>query len=121
MKKYFTWILVVATSVACGQGFTTKTNTIHVDYRNEITATTVPRITWITPGVEVTNSLEESITFEADVHSDASLRQVMIEFTTGGETRSKSDRDRHDVFECPCESTCATDGGRKHHSSYRDQ
>lgn len=89
MKKHLTWLLVVATSVACAQGFSRKTNTIHVDYRSEIKATTMPRITWITPAVEVTNSIEEFITFEADLHSDVPLKKVTLEYTVGGETRGK--------------------------------
>ncbi|HEX8060706.1 MAG TPA: hypothetical protein VF473_07200, partial [Cyclobacteriaceae bacterium] len=89
MKKHLIWILAVSTSFAFGQGFSNKTNTIHVDYRNKIMPTTTPQINWTTPRTEVTNSVEQSITFEADVHSDVSLRQVTMEFTSGGNTHSK--------------------------------
>jgi hypothetical protein len=82
-------MLLLFPGLCFGQNFSEKTNAVALNYNKPVLATTLPVIEWITPRVERSNSVEVAITFEATIHSNVSLKEVRIELTSGGETRSK--------------------------------
>lgn len=90
MKKLFIVGLTFCTSVAIAQNFAEKTNAVRVSANEPMTATTVPIISWVTPRIERSNSIEESVTIEAKVDSDAPLKELRLEVTAGGETRVRT-------------------------------
>ena len=90
MKMKLFFLLSIAHGFCCGQSFSNKTNAIRLDYNKPVLATTLPTITWITPRVERTNSVEETILFEATVYSDVPLKEVRFEWKNGGDSRTKS-------------------------------
>ena len=93
MKKSEVFLLVM---VAChgsfAQSFSDKTNAIKVNYNKPVSATTLPQIDWIVPRAEVSNSIEQAVTFEAEIQSDVALKAVTLEMNSGGETRTKTIR-----------------------------
>jgi hypothetical protein len=54
-----------------------------------VTATTLPQITWTTPGAESTFSTQESIVLEASIQSSVELQSVKLIVTSGGEMRER--------------------------------
>lgn len=89
MKAQLPFFLTCFAFSAIGQGFSEKTNAIRVNYKQPITATTMPNIVWVVPHAEVSNSIEQSITFEAEVHSDVPMKSISLEVTNGGNTKRK--------------------------------
>lgn len=89
MKTILTILALLASIFAAGQGFGDKTNAVKLDFTTPSVPTTLPMITWVTPRVERSNSVEESITFEVNVSSDVPLKMIRFELTNGGETHSK--------------------------------
>ena len=71
------------------QSFTNKTNAISLDYTLIVPATTLPEIVWTSPREESSVSGEETITLEASIKSDVSLRDVRLIISHGGESREK--------------------------------
>lgn len=91
MKKYNSVLLLcLLPLLTLAQGFSDKTNGIKLNYTKEVVATTLPQITWVSPRTERTNSIQESVTFEAGIRSDVALRKVFIEFTSGGDMHTKN-------------------------------
>lgn len=89
MKQALIFILLIFPVLSFAQGFSNKTNRIHLDYTKRVAPTSLPRLTWLTPRAEVSNSLVETIQFEVDVQSDVALRSLTLEIENGGEVRSK--------------------------------
>lgn len=92
MKANLVVLLIVVTlHIFCqGQNFSEKTNAIRLNYNLPVVATTLPAIEWISPRIERSNSIESSIMIEAEIQSDIPLKEVKLEFTNSGETRSKN-------------------------------
>ncbi|MEI9918443.1 MAG: caspase family protein [Bacteroidota bacterium] len=90
MKKIIILIACFFPVLMYGQSFSGKTNQVYVNYTVPITATSVPSITWTTPLLDRSNSIEKAITIEALVESIIPLKELKLEITNGGETRIKS-------------------------------
>lgn len=82
--------LLVFFASGYGQGFSDKTNAIKLNLNQTIVPTTLPAIRWITPRVERSNSIEETVVLEAAVESDVELKEVRLEITAEGETRNRN-------------------------------
>lgn len=82
-------LLSVSALSGWSQNFSDKTNAVHLDFNDAAVPTTLPAIVWTTPGIERSNSLEESIVFEATVQSNVPLKNVSFELTSGGRTTTK--------------------------------
>ncbi len=89
MKTIAFTILMMQSLLVYGQGFADKTNAIKLNYNQTLTPTTLPVITWTMPRSERSNSIEESVTFEAEIKSDVILKQIRLELTSGGQTRTR--------------------------------
>lgn len=81
--------LLLASGSAMAQGFSEKTNALKLNYTKPVTPTKLPSITWVVPKAEVSNSIEENVSFEAGVQSDLPLKEVRMEVLSGGETRTR--------------------------------
>lgn len=79
-------VIFIAVS-ASAQNFGDKTNAIKLNFNKPTVATTLPAITWISPRVERSNSIDEKVLIEAEVQSDVPLKQVRLEVVAGGEAR----------------------------------
>jgi hypothetical protein len=90
MKTIFTFLAcLILTTTGFAQAFSGKTNAIRLDYTSSINATTLPRIVWTLPTAEVTNSAEHTVIFQAEVKSNVALKTLTLEYTNGGNTRSR--------------------------------
>lgn len=89
--KHTTLISIVALCIGCttamSQGFSDKTNAIQLDFTKPVVATKLPNISWTSPRAEVSNSVEEKISVQAEINSDIKLKTVRVELSSGGETR----------------------------------
>ena len=85
-----TLAFICVTMVSAAQNFADKTNAIHVSTKQPMSATSLPIITWVTPRVERSNSIEETITIEATVQSAVPLTELRFEMTSGGESRTRN-------------------------------
>ena len=72
------------------QSFVDKTNAIEVDFTKEVTATTLPVITWTTPRIESSFSTEKSVMLQARIKSGVELEEVKLRITFGGKTVEKN-------------------------------
>src|SRR6266850_487175 len=91
MKKTSLTLIALALAIASfGQSFSEKTNAIKLSYKGEVVATTLPSISWVSPKIERSNSVESSIEIEAEVTSNIDLKEIKLELISGGETRTKS-------------------------------
>ncbi len=90
MKTIAVIILSGIMGTGWSQNFIGKTDAVHLDFNQPTAPTTLPSIIWTTPRIDRSNSLEESITFEATVQSDVPLKAILFELTSGGQTKSKS-------------------------------
>ncbi|MEO9869098.1 caspase family protein [Ekhidna sp.] len=72
------------------QSFVDKTNAIQVDYTKDVSATTLPVISWETPRIESSFSTEKSIMLRARVKSSVELEEVKLRITFGGKTVEKN-------------------------------
>jgi len=84
-----TIVLLFATYVLQAQSFSSKTNSISLDYDVPMAGTSLPEIIWTTPKTESSVSGDESLTIEARVSSATPLKEVHIEITNGTESRKK--------------------------------
>jgi len=89
MKTYFLLLLVLVSLLASGQNFSDKTNTILVNYKQPVAASTLPVIVWTTPRIETTLSSENSILIDAMVRTDLPLKELKLVLVSGGETGEK--------------------------------
>src|SRR5690349_15014437 len=89
MKTKLLFLFLLIARWAIGQSFSEKSNSIALDYTKPVIATTLPSIVWISPRLERSNSASTSVSFEADVFSDVPLKAIRIDWTNGGETRTK--------------------------------
>lgn len=79
MKKLMGFIaLIFVASLAYGQEMRTKTNEIHMDFKQPRSRTTTPAITWVTPQLEYTNSTGNQVAIEANIASDIPLSSVKL-------------------------------------------
>ena len=91
MKRTSLTLTALALAViGFGQSFSEKTNAIKLSYKGEVVATTLPSISWVSPKIERSNSVESSIEVEAEVTSNIDLKEIKLELISGGETRTKS-------------------------------
>lgn len=84
-----TIVLLFATYALQAQSFSSKTNSISLDYNVPMAGTSLPEIIWTTPKTESSVSGDESLTIEARVSSSTPLKEVHIEITNGTESRKK--------------------------------
>ena len=90
MKGYILlWVLCLFSGTLPAQSFSTKTNSISVDYTRPVKATTLPEITWTSPRIESSVSTLESLTVEATIKSDVLLKEVKLMVLHGEETMEK--------------------------------
>ena len=89
MKSIITLLAIAVPALGFSQGFSDKTAGIRLNYTQAVTPTTLPSIVWISPKIERSNSVEASVVFEAEVKSDVVIKEIRLEMTTGGETKSK--------------------------------
>lgn len=90
MKKVSTLLFLVCLSqTMLAQELRTRTNEVHMAFKEPRSLTTVPSITWISPSLEYTNSLETQIEIEANVQSDIALKgiQILVGDNLGGASR----------------------------------
>ncbi|MEP1096440.1 MAG: caspase family protein [Cyclobacteriaceae bacterium] len=90
MKKYALILLSYLPLIAGAQSFVDKTNAIQLDFTKDVTATTLPIITWETPRIESSFSTDKSIILEARVKSGVALEEVKLRITFGGNTVEKN-------------------------------
>ncbi len=89
MKKVI-FVILAFPLIVQAQSFVDKTNAIQVDFTKEVTATTLPVITWETPRIESSFSTEKSIMLKARVKSSVELEEVKLRITFGGNTVEKN-------------------------------
>ena len=89
MKIVFFSLLVLSAGVSA-QNFSDKTNTVVVNYKQPVVASTLPQITWTTPRIETTLSTEASITINASLKTDLPIKELKLVLISGSETREKS-------------------------------
>jgi hypothetical protein len=90
MKKVSTFFfLILLSQTMLAQELRTRTNEVHMAFKEPRSLTTVPSITWISPSLEYTNSLETQIEIEATVQSDIALKgiQILVGDNLGGASR----------------------------------
>lgn len=90
MKTWLSLCCVVVAGSASAQNVGDKTNAIKLNLKQTVASTTLPNITWITPSVERSNSIEESVIVKASVSSEVVLKEVRIELTAEGQTRTRA-------------------------------
>src|SRR5687767_15047027 len=69
---------------ALAQNFSETTNAIRVNFNQSSEAGPLPAIAWITPRIERSNSIERTVTFQAEVESEVELKSIVMELTAGG-------------------------------------
>lgn len=89
MRNTLHILLVMLSVTARGQNFVDKTSAIHINLTQPVSVSSLPVISWVSPRIERSNTTLNSILVEANVHSDIPLRELRLEFTNGGDTRSK--------------------------------
>lgn len=89
MKSVIIALLLFTHVIGNSQNFADKTNAMHIDLNQPVTVSSMPVITWTSPRLERSNSTLNAIMVEANVHSDIPLRELRLEYTIAGETRSK--------------------------------
>ena len=96
MKKFCASILIVCavTHFSYSQELRARTNDVHISVKEPRSKTTVPVITWVTPKLEWSNSLENKLEIEATVQSDIPLRSVKI---VSGDQSSGASRGQKEV------------------------
>jgi hypothetical protein len=87
--KALSLLLLMSTTATLAQNFSGKTNAVRLDNARPVTATTLPQITWTTPGAESTFSTQESIVLDASIQSSVELQSVKLIVTSGGEMRER--------------------------------
>jgi hypothetical protein len=91
MKTFLSILLFCAIPlVGLPQNFSDKTNKVHLNFTQPGQPTTLPTISWTSPRIERSNSMESSITFEATVQSDIPLKEVSFNLTSGGQSKQKA-------------------------------
>jgi len=71
-------VFFAAVLSASAQELRTKTNAVHVTVKEPRSLTTIPTIEWITPKIEYTNSMNNSVEFEAHIRSDVPLQAITV-------------------------------------------
>lgn len=89
MKKVLLLILCCVHSLAFGQSFSNKTNTLSLDYTKPVTPTTLPVISWASPKIESSVSAVETITLEAVIKTEVPLKELRLIITNKEESLEK--------------------------------
>ena len=93
-NKFLTACLIFF-NVLCisAQELRTRTNAIHLAVKDPRSLTTTPTVEWITPRIEYTNSVANSVEIEAQIRSDVPLQAVsiLIGDNLSGTVRGKKD------------------------------
>ncbi len=82
-------VLLLVAQSAFAQGFSDKTNAIKLDLTTPGAAAVLPVIEWVVPRIERSNTVEEAVTFEANVTSSVAIKSIKFEVSSGGETYSR--------------------------------
>jgi len=77
MKNLTIIVFVLCSITAAAQSFSGQTNDIHLDFKNPSNAA-LPVIGWIYPRLENTASQNNKIEIEAEIRSEAPLRQISV-------------------------------------------
>lgn len=77
MKTLLLCIFSLCGFAACAQSFSGQTNDIHLDFKNPSNAA-LPVISWLYPRLENTATQNNKIEIEAEVRSEAPLRQISV-------------------------------------------
>jgi hypothetical protein len=94
MKTILTLFFAVLAASLAAQELRTRTNDVHLAVSQPRSLTSVPSVTWITPNLEYTNSIEPEIEIEATVHSDVAIKSIQIVL---GDNLSGSSRGQKNV------------------------
>ncbi|MEJ0032169.1 MAG: hypothetical protein WDO15_18155 [Bacteroidota bacterium] len=77
MKRIIMFALIAWSRRCSAQGFSGQTNDIYLNFKSASNAT-LPVIGWVYPRLENTATPNNKIEIEAEVHSEAPLRQISV-------------------------------------------
>lgn len=84
MKSFIGIALIASATTVAAQNFSETTNAVRLNFNQEVEATSLPKIVWITPRIDRSNSVERRVTFEALVESDVELKSITLEVAMAG-------------------------------------
>lgn len=90
MKNIVTLLLLTECFAAGAQSFSQQTNDIHLNFKNAAANAALPVISWTYPRGENTASQDSRIEIEAEVRSEAPLRQISV--VIGANSRGASEK-----------------------------
>lgn len=89
MKRFTFVFFVLAVQIAFGQNVSDKTNKISIDYNKPVHPSILPEVTWNSPSVEYTQSLENFAQIDAVVKSEVPLVEILITITGDNNTAER--------------------------------
>ncbi len=88
MKASYVILVMFWATNLFGQGFTGRTNEVHVDLQDQVNAP-LPSISWLTPKLETSFSQDTHIQLDVNIESSVPIKMLKLIVTFGGNKAEK--------------------------------